>query len=88
MMTIEEATELMQKDKQCATKADDCFVDGIRCSDCDLFVDPYALDEARWTALRIMEAWTKAKEDIRKECGCSTALDILERYENGEEGKV
>lgn len=86
-MTLKEATELMEKDERCAAKAEACINEKKPCGECDLFADPYDLDEARWTALRLMQAWEKAKEDIRKACGCTTALDILEKYEKeAEEG--
>ena len=88
-MRLKEATEIMQKDKRCAGRAMDCFEADIACGVCDLFVQETELDEARWTALRLMEGWQKAKEDIRKACGCSTALDIMEKYQKeAEEGET
>lgn len=88
-MKLKEATEIMENDKACAAVALECFEEGNPCGICKYYADPYKLEEARWTALRIMQAWEKAKSDIRKACGCTTALDIMERYEKeAEEGET
>lgn len=84
-MTVREAIDVMEKDKACATKAMACIDEKKPCSSCEIYVDPYGLDEAHETAFRVMQAWEKAKDDIRKACGCTTALDIMERYEKEEQ---
>ena len=85
MMTVKEAIDAIEKDTKCSTKAIECANARRVCGNCELYVDPYDLDGAHETAFRIMQAWEKAKEDIRKACGCRTALDIMERYEKEEQ---
>ena len=80
-MKLKEATDIMEKDKACAAVALECLNDGIPCSGCKYYTDPDKLEEARWTALRVMQAWKSAKEEIKKTCGCTTAYDIMEKYE-------
>ena len=65
-MTLTEAPELIEKDKACAAVALECINEGIPCSGCKYHADPDQLEEARWTALRLMQAWEKAKAEIRK----------------------
>ena len=79
-MKLKEATDILEKDKACAEQAMECIDEKKECSSCEYFTD-YKLEEARWTALRVMQAWEKAKSDIRKACGCTTALDIMEKYQ-------
>ena len=85
-MTLNEATEIMQKTRQCGSDAMDCLEKGIPCSGCKFYVEPEKLEQAEDFTFRLLLLWPKAKEDIRKACGCLTALDILEKYEKTAEG--
>lgn len=86
-MKLKEATEIIEKDKACAERAIECINEKKACNSCEIYVDSYDVDEAHEIALRVMQAWEKAKSDIRKACGCSTALDIMEKYQKeAEEG--
>lgn len=85
-MKLKEATEIIEKDKACAAVVLECLKECVPCSRCKYHTDPDKLDEARWTALRVMQAWKSAKEEIKKTCGCSTAYDIMEKYEKAAEG--
>lgn len=86
-MKLMEATEIIEKDKACGEHVRSCAERGVPCITCEYYAEPYKLEEAKWTALRVMQAWEKAKIDIRNACGCTTALDIMEKYQKeAEEG--
>lgn len=78
-MTIEKAIEVTDKLRKCW--AEPCLSFDYDCDDCELHSDPDELDDAREVAFRILKAWKSAKEEIKKTCGCTTAYDIMEKYE-------
>ena len=86
-MKLMEAMDIMEKDKACAERVRTCAERGVPCITCEYYADPYKLEEAKWTALSVMQSLEKAKSEIRKACGCTTALDIMEKYQmEAEEG--
>lgn len=80
-MTVEKAVDLIEMDLKCSEHAIACANAKKSCMGCELYADPYELDDAREMAFRILKAWKSAKEEIKKTCGCSTAYDIMEKYE-------
>lgn len=85
-MTLTEATEVMQKTRHCAAGAVNCLEKGVPCGGCKFYVKPEDLDKAEDIEFRLLLLWPKAKEEIRKACGCRTAFDLMEKYEKTAEG--
>ena len=80
-MTVEKAVDLIEMDAKCSEHAIACANQKKACAVCELYVDTYELDDARELSFRILKAWKSTKEEIKKTCGCSTAYDIMEKYE-------
>lgn len=86
-MELNRAEELMQKQINCAkeTMEQTCF--HRACSCCVNYMGQEEEQELRVIALHIMQAWTGAKNEILKTCGCRTAFDIMEKWEAKTDGR-
>ena len=76
-MKRSKTVEILQDEISCVKRACDCNRD---CSKCDLVKDDKEIVDAFQTAIRSMKAWGYVMEEIKKHCGCSTALDIVKDH--------
>ena len=82
-MKISEAIKLMRKEINCtdefnSTEPRHC---ALSCKDCENYMTVEEDIEMKRTALHVMQAWQRLKGELRKKCGCTLALDIMEYYE-------